>query len=168
MTSQRSPKSAGQTLVEFALVIPVFLLILFGLIDMGRTVFLYNSVSQAAREGVRLAAVQAAWIGKSGSACTIPMPDLSPAPGSACPTDSTDFANRVRQAVNRMTVGLGAIPAGGITITCATTGDNCASGNASGQNVTVKVTYTVTMLTPIVGQIINSIPLSASATMVID
>lgn len=48
---------AGQALVEFALVIPVFLLLLVGLFDLGRAVFAYNTLTNAAREGARLAIV---------------------------------------------------------------------------------------------------------------
>ena len=47
----------GQSLVEFALVIPVFLVMLIAIFDLGRAVFAYNSVTNAAREGVRLAIV---------------------------------------------------------------------------------------------------------------
>jgi hypothetical protein len=47
----------GQGLVEFALVIPIFLLILFALFDLGSAVFSYNSLTNAAREGARMAIV---------------------------------------------------------------------------------------------------------------
>ena len=47
----RRPRSRGQSLVEFALVIPIFLLLLFGLIDGGRLVYQHSVLSQAAREG---------------------------------------------------------------------------------------------------------------------
>jgi len=43
--------------VEFALVIPIFLLLLMAVFDLGRAVFAYNSVTNAAREGARLAIV---------------------------------------------------------------------------------------------------------------
>ncbi len=49
----------GQALVEFALVIPIFFLLVFGLIDLGRAVFVYNSLAEGAREGARYGAVQA-------------------------------------------------------------------------------------------------------------
>lgn len=49
--------SRGQTLAEFALVIPIFLLILMGLFDLGRAVFIYNGLTNAAREAARLAIV---------------------------------------------------------------------------------------------------------------
>jgi len=47
----------GQGLVEFALVAPVFILILMAFFDLGRGVFIYNSITNAAREGARLAIV---------------------------------------------------------------------------------------------------------------
>jgi Flp pilus assembly protein TadG len=49
--------SRGQGLVEFALIIPLFLLLLMALFDLGRAVFTYNSITNAAREGARLAIV---------------------------------------------------------------------------------------------------------------
>lgn len=50
-------RSRGQALVEFALVIPLFLLMLVALFDLGRAVFAYNTLTNAAREGARLAIV---------------------------------------------------------------------------------------------------------------
>lgn len=50
-------RSRGQALVEFALVIPIFLVLLMAVFDLGRAVFAYNSVTNAAREGARLAIV---------------------------------------------------------------------------------------------------------------
>jgi Flp pilus assembly protein TadG len=47
----------GQALVEFALVIPIFLLLLVALFDLGRAVFAYNTLTNAAREGARIAIV---------------------------------------------------------------------------------------------------------------
>ena len=47
----------GQSLVEFALVVPVLLLIMLGLIEFGRAWMTKNIMTGAAREGVRVAAV---------------------------------------------------------------------------------------------------------------
>jgi Flp pilus assembly protein TadG len=61
MTSVRSHsagrRSRGQGLVEFALVLPVALILLLAVFDVGRAVFLYNGLTNAAREGARLAVV---------------------------------------------------------------------------------------------------------------
>lgn len=47
----------GQTLVEFALIVPLFLLIVIGLFDVGRGVFAYNTVANSARAAARVAIV---------------------------------------------------------------------------------------------------------------
>lgn len=47
----------GQALVEFALVIPVFLLLIMGIVDLGRAVYANNTVNNAAREAGRRAIV---------------------------------------------------------------------------------------------------------------
>ena len=41
----------GQALVEFALIIPLLVLLLMGIFDLGRGVYAYNVVASAAREG---------------------------------------------------------------------------------------------------------------------
>lgn len=54
----------GQSLVEFALVLPVFLLLLIGVVEFGRAWMTRNILTGASREAVRIAAVQ----GNSASA----------------------------------------------------------------------------------------------------
>jgi TadE-like protein len=49
----RSQKS--QALIEFALISPVLLLLLFGIVDLGRAVFYYDTLNHAAREAARTA-----------------------------------------------------------------------------------------------------------------
>jgi Flp pilus assembly protein TadG len=43
----------GQSTVEFALLVPVFLLLLFGITDFGRVMYQQMLVTEAAREGAR-------------------------------------------------------------------------------------------------------------------
>src|SRR5260370_32457289 len=45
----------SQALIEFALISPVLLLLLFGIVDIGRAVFYYDTINHAAREGARTA-----------------------------------------------------------------------------------------------------------------
>jgi Flp pilus assembly protein TadG len=55
-----APKRAidrGSAAVELALVLPVLLLLVFGLIDFGRALNAQITLTQAAREGARLAAL---------------------------------------------------------------------------------------------------------------
>jgi len=50
-------QESGQALVEMALVLPFFLLLLFGLIQMSILGYSYISVNNAARTGVRVASL---------------------------------------------------------------------------------------------------------------
>ena len=43
----------GQAMVEFAIALPFLLLILFGILEIGRLIFTYSGVVNASREGVR-------------------------------------------------------------------------------------------------------------------
>lgn len=47
----------GQSLVEFALLIPVLLIFVVAVIDFGKALFTYQVITNAAREGARRAAV---------------------------------------------------------------------------------------------------------------
>lgn len=58
------PSIRGQGLVEFALVLPVFLLLLIGMAEFGRAWMTRNILTGASREAVRIAAVK----GDSGTA----------------------------------------------------------------------------------------------------
>jgi len=49
----------GAAMVEMAIVLPIFLLLVWGVIDFGRLLFTANSMASAVREGAREAAVLA-------------------------------------------------------------------------------------------------------------
>ena len=173
MTRRHSPREGGQSLVEFSLILPIFFLLLFGLIDMGRAVYVNNTLSQAAREATRLAAAQASWVGKT----LADEATCNAAAGPVCPADVATLKTNVDAAANRMAVGLGVLPgaqiymqcnvAGSVAPTGAWTGSTCTNPS-SGSQVSVRIAYTHTMITPIVGQIVNNLFMSASATMVIN
>ena len=50
-------KTAGQSLIEFALILPLFILMVTVFIDLGRAISLYSQISNAVREGTRYAVV---------------------------------------------------------------------------------------------------------------
>ena len=54
---RRRQRSRGQSLVEFAVVLPIFLLILAAVIDFGLGLYSQMTVINAAREGARLGVV---------------------------------------------------------------------------------------------------------------
>ena len=53
---------------EFAIVLPLFLLLLMGAMEFGRAVWAYNSISHGAREGARYAIVHGADSGRAATA----------------------------------------------------------------------------------------------------
>jgi len=55
---RRDKSIRGQSLVEFALVLPLFLLLLIGVTEFGRAWMTRNILTGASREAVRIAAVQ--------------------------------------------------------------------------------------------------------------
>lgn len=50
-------RSRGQSMVEFALVLPVFLLLTFGTVDLGRAIFYQSLLNNAVRDGARFGTV---------------------------------------------------------------------------------------------------------------
>jgi len=56
MTARRRAE-AGTALIEFALVLPILLVLAMGMIDFGRAFHLKGLLDQAAREGARIAVV---------------------------------------------------------------------------------------------------------------
>jgi hypothetical protein len=154
--------------VEFAIVLPVFFLLLFGLIDGGRLVFLNSTLSQAAREAARVGSVEAAWIGSSDAGC-------GRTGGPVCPATLDALRADLTAAANRMIGPFSSIASANVYVRCdattpptgSWTGQSCTS-TSTGNLVSVRVVYTFTAITPVIGAILGSVPLSGSATMVIN
>jgi TadE-like protein len=163
----RAQRSRGQSLVEFAFILPIFLVVVLGLIDGARLVFAYNTVAQAARDAARTAAVEAPFIGTTGAACTAP----------TCPADTTAYRSDVKNAADRASVIIGAIPndsahlaLGCSTVLTTNTTNDCATSAytyaSGGSTVTVRITMPISPLTPFWGSFYPA-TLSASSTMVL-
>ena len=56
-SGRRRGRQRSQALVEFALVSPLFLLVVFSAIDIGRLLYAYTAISSAARDGARTASL---------------------------------------------------------------------------------------------------------------
>ena len=56
----RKSGSRGQALVEFALILPLFIMVLTGVIVLGIIVFYNQQLTNAAREAARFAAIHSA------------------------------------------------------------------------------------------------------------
>jgi hypothetical protein len=68
ITRCRGKGEDGQSLVEFAFVLPIFLLVLFAIIDFGMAFHAWIAVTSSAREGGRLGAVHPS-LEAAGSPC---------------------------------------------------------------------------------------------------
>lgn len=143
-------------MVETALVMSVFTLMLFGVFDYGRALYSYHMVDNAARIGSRFAIVH-------GSACVhTASPDTWP-----CDADATEIQNYVRS----QSVELG--PADQVTVTTAW-GQNgganpgCEGGspyNAPGCLVTVSVSYPFNFALPFISTL--TLTMTSSSAMII-
>jgi Flp pilus assembly protein TadG len=56
----RARTERGQSLVEFSLSVMIFIMIIVGVVEVGRAVWSYNTLASAAREGSRYAMVHGA------------------------------------------------------------------------------------------------------------
>ncbi|HET7250049.1 MAG TPA: TadE/TadG family type IV pilus assembly protein [Gemmatimonadales bacterium] len=64
----RSERAAA--MVEFAIVLPILLLMVFGIVDFGRALYTLNNLTAAVREGARLASTQISPDPTTGSSMT--------------------------------------------------------------------------------------------------
>lgn len=62
-TRRRTGRSRGQALPEFAMVMPLILLMAIGTLDMGRVLFAMDTSANAAREAARFAIVNSGSVG---------------------------------------------------------------------------------------------------------
>ncbi len=158
----------GQTLVEFAFVLPIFLFMLFGLIDLGRYVYMHSTLSQAAREAARVESVEAYWVGSTDPSCDQPG-------GPVCPADVAALRADVLAAANRMLVPFGPITDSQLFTSCdasvtpsgSWTTQTCAS-RESGGLAAVRVRLSITPITPLIDRLFPTMSSTAAATMVID
>jgi Flp pilus assembly protein TadG len=125
-------RTRGQALAEFALVVPIFLLLLLGIIEAGRFMFFYETLNHATREGARYAIVN----GSNSTWC----PTGTPAPSSyACDPDGTNVIARVRSAAFGVMGGALDVPV-----------PTWSPDNSRGSTVRVTASYTYRTLVPLV------------------
>jgi hypothetical protein len=148
MTSLRD-RERGQGLAEFAIVIPVFLLIVFGMIDIGRVIWATDDITNAAREGARYASVH----GNSpvlASFCPTG-PSLAGTPRPGCGSWSPDSKEPTRVAARGFLVASGSSTTIWVcyyvTTACSGNSDQSGTTNTRGTYVTVTVQSTVPILT---------------------
>lgn len=118
-------RERGQSLVEFALLVPIFLLLVFAIVDFGMGFHAWITVTNSAREGARLGAVR-------------PPLNVLSSPCYGKPSLAQCIEDRVRATADTLDQSKLAV-----TVT-----------NAQGQpggSVVVDVDYAYTLITPLAG-----------------
>ena len=137
----RSPwRRRGQALVEFALVLPVMMLILLAAIDFGRIMFSYIQITNAAREGAAYAATD--------------------------PGDTADITTHALQETDAQ--GQYGEHTPSVSVTCVVVGTQTTEACATapgGDQVDVAVSEVFTFLTPLMSNFFGSnFTMTASAS----
>ena len=200
MGSSRSARlhrrgARGQGLVEFALVAPLLIALVFGIFDFGRGMSANVTVTNATREGARWLSANASNYSPSnnyGSAC----PNGTTAPSTSAQLQAWNQmlnANLSTSGVTRMTVYFyssshdpskssafsgwdleeDCTPDGGpFTGTVnPVPGSNSGDGTYSPQTgdwVEFRITYQYTTATPIIHQLVSTVTIDQSTTMVLE
>jgi Flp pilus assembly protein TadG len=138
MTGLLRRSARGQSLVEFAMVFPVFILILIGLFDLGRAVFAFNTLSNASRESARVAIVNQ--------------------------TESDVEAEAMKQGVSLgLTPGEVTVAYLGHDGT-----GTCSAPYGVGCRASVTVQYTFVAATPVIGQLIGPFTMTSTTEMPVE
>ena len=149
-------RGRGQALPEFAMVIPLILLMAIGALDLGRVLWALDSISNAAREGARHAIVHGGSTDTRSDNCTLG-PGITAAMG--CKT--------VTQVVQEKAVGAG----GQLTVTVCygpdcTDNTDTSTSNLRGTPVTVRVLAQLDLVAPrLIGM--SGFTVQSSSTMLV-
>ncbi len=120
-------REAAQSLVEFSMMLPVFLILLFGVFDFGMGLRAYISVAQATREGARFASV-----------------------GNLAGTSFADGSGDCSGSASTTTVGKVCSTMGGLDLTkVSEVTVEYPNGNTPGQSVRVTAQYDYQYITPL-------------------
>ena len=129
----------GQTLAEFALILPIFVLVLVGIIDLGRAVYASSTIQNAAREAVRVGIV-----------------------------DQNTTVIEAEAIQHAVALGIDAADVDVSFLQPDYTAGACASTPDVGCIVEVEVRYAYTAATPLLGNIVGVIDMSGSSRQPIE
>jgi Flp pilus assembly protein TadG len=139
MLIRRTRNDRGTTIVEFALVLPIFLLLVLGIFDFGRYFFVDHTLQYATREGMRLALVGRTLTDGNGN------------PMSREASIIQTIKDNASLAVDPSSLSIYIYPVA--TGYGDPTGWDTSQPNAggSGSNMRVKTRYTYEFMTPLIG-----------------
>lgn len=153
-------RSGGQALVEFAFIFPLIALLAFAFIDLGRAVFTWNTLTNAAREATRVAAVNQLDPGTGPWRCLAHNPVEDP----------SDPDWTFRGCAMTAAAALG-VEGADVSVSFAPppgTSLSCGPALNVGCIVTITVVTRYVPITPVAGSVIGPISMSATSSMPIE
>jgi TadE-like protein len=156
----KSNQRRGQALAEFALVFPIIALVAFAFVDIGRAVFGYNTLTNAAREAARVAAVNQI------DPVAAPWSCLANKPVESVASPSWTFRGCAMSAGK--TIG---VTSGDVSISYAAPPGvvlSCSPTIHVGCIATVTVISQYVPITPVAGSLIGPITMSATSSMPVE
>lgn len=160
MKRRRVDRSAGQSLVEFAFIFPIIALLAFAMIDIGRAVFTWNTLTNAAREATRVAAVNQLDPNAGPWRCLAHNPVEDP----------TDPDWTFRGCAMSAAAALG-VEGADVSVSYAPppgTSLSCAAALNVGCIVTITVVTEYVPITPVAGSVIGPISMTSTSSMPIE
>jgi Flp pilus assembly protein TadG len=137
----------AQTLVEFALIFPIFIFLILGFFDIGRAVFNFASLSNSVREATRYAIVNT----------------------NAINADAAPDYSDLKQKISDYSFGILASDID-VTVSIDTIKDPTGTVDIR-DKISITATYTFVPVTPGIKQILgdgNGIPIVAQSTMLLE
>jgi Flp pilus assembly protein TadG len=175
LVPRRRPLERSQALIEFALISPVLLLLLFGIIDVGRAVFYYDTIAHAAREGARTAVRASNQLPTNADVLStvtsqlVGIPVSEPCPQgpitTATPPDNSAWLYVTEPSPPSTAESNPPMNAPGGEYSAAATGSCSATNPASGNSpLQVTIRFNLILITPVVAQATaNHILMTATA-----
>jgi hypothetical protein len=172
-TAQRS-----QAVVEFAIIAPALLLLLFGVVDFGRVIYIYTTLNQAVNEGARTAIRASALLPTNGDVeAAVRQHAVDVSLANPCPngpiTNAAPPANQgwiyitepdAGETIEALSPALENAPGGQMW---GNSNGTCSATNPAHDHAPVQVTirYNFVPFTPFIQQVTaNHIVISAAAT----
>ena len=168
MFRTRTDSSRGQSMVEFALILPILMLLLTGFFDLGRVVLSNDALSHAAREAARYAIVHGGSVANLCPAGPLPADIPAPAASASCPFPSPSRES-IRAEARQQAAAAGSSVTVEVCYGLGCVGDTDIPGatNERGTPVTVTVRSTVHMTAAsLIG--FSSFDVSSSSTMLVN
>ncbi len=139
----RKTDTQGITIIEFALVLPIFATLLFAIIEFGYYFFVQHTLQFATREGTRLALVGTT------------LNDISGTPMTRQDSITQTIRNYAAIAVNPAALQISIFPVGP-GYTDPTTWQGVTDPGTGGNYMRVRVQYAFNFWTPLIGQFFPS------------